>query len=161
MQVVAQATHAPLAQKVFGAQLWAGPHTGQLLASVPQVSTPLPLQRTVPEAQEVPQVPQAPPEQNVLQVWPVLHEVQPRASATHTSTLRPAQRVAPAVQVLLHEAQLPLVQTLPEGHVRCVHWVHPVRTFHWHSSMPVAVQRLAPVLHAWQEVQTALPHTSP
>ena len=68
VHVVAQATQVPPAQYAFAGQRWAGPHTGQLFASVPHVSTPLPLQRVAPFVHEVPHVPHAPPEQNVAQV---------------------------------------------------------------------------------------------
>jgi hypothetical protein len=118
------------------------------LASVPQVSTPFPLQRVEPFVHEVPQVPHAPPEQKVEHVCVTLHDVQPLASATQVSTFRPVQRLAPAVQVELHEAQLPLLHTLPDGQVRPTHCVQPESTLHWHSSMPVAVQRLAPMVQA-------------
>ena len=130
VHVVAHATQLPPTQVLFAGQLCAGPHTGQLLTSVPHVSTPLPLQRVAPGVHEVPQVPHAPPEQKVLQVWLTLHEVQPIAFATQVSTLRPVQRVEPAVHVLLHDVQLPLVQTLPEGHVRDAHCVQPDKTLH-------------------------------
>lgn len=81
----------------------------------------MPLQRVAPLVHEVPQVPHAPPEQNVAHVWPCAHEVQPRASATQLSTFLPTQRVEPAVQVLLHDEQLPLLHTLPDGQVRPTH----------------------------------------
>lgn len=68
VHVVAQATQLPAAQYALAGQRCAGPHTGQLFASVPQVSTPLPLQRVAPFVHEVPHVPHAPPEQNVAQV---------------------------------------------------------------------------------------------
>ena len=130
VHVVAHATQFPPTQVLFAGQLCAGPHTGQLLTSVPHVSTPLPLQRVAPGVHEVPHMPHAPPEQKVLQVWLVLHEVQPIALATQVSTLRSVQRVEPAVHVLLHDVQLPLVQTLPEGHARVAHCVQPDNTLH-------------------------------
>jgi hypothetical protein len=161
VQVVAQAVHVPFAQEALGGQLCAGPHTGQLFASMPHVSMPLPLQRMVPFAHEVPQTPHAPPETKVVQASVTLHEVQPRGSATHVSTLRPVQRFAPAVQAVVHEAQVPLAQTLPVGQVRAAHCVQPDRTFHSHSSTPVAVQRLAPTAQPVHELQLPLAHTSP
>lgn len=156
VHVVAQATQLPPTHWLFVGQLCPGPQTGQLFASVPQVSMPFPLQRMVPVVHEVPQAPHVPPEQKVLHVWLKLHEVQPIALATQVSTLRPVQRVEPAVHVLLHDAQLPLVHTLPDGQVRCDHCVQPDNTLHWHSSTPVAVQRLAPMEQPWQ-----VPHVLP
>jgi hypothetical protein len=128
-------------------------HTGQLCTSVPHVSTPLPLQRVWPVVQEVPQLPQAPPLQKLVQVCMACHEVQPLASATHASAVLPAQRSAPAVQVLLQLWQLPPWHRLPLPQVAACQVVHPDSRFHEQVSTPVAVQREAPRLHAWQ-----LPH---
>lgn len=161
VQLVAQAAHAPPEQKVFARHRCGGPHTGQLFASVPQVSSPLPLQRTAPLVQLVPQVPQAPPEQKVVQLWLNCHEVQPLASATQVSTFRPVHRVAPAVQVVLQAEHAPLAHTLPEGQLRDVHCVHPEMTFHWHSSTPDAVHRDAPMAQPWQLEHWVPLHTSP
>ena len=91
----------------------------------------------------------------------MLHDVQPRASATHVSTFLPEHRVEPAVHVLLHEAQLPLLHTRPDGQLRPTHWVQPDRMLHWHSSMPFAVQRLAPIVQPWQLLQVVPLQTSP
>ncbi len=130
VHVVAQAAQLPLEQKVFAGHCWAPPHDGQLLVSVPQVSTPLPLQRVSPEVHEVPHTPHAPPEQKVVHASVCAHEVQPLALATQVSTFRPVQRREPAVQVVLHALQLPFEHTLPDGQVRAAHWVQPESTLH-------------------------------
>ena len=72
-----------------------------------------------------------------------------------------AQRFAPAVQVALQVAQLPLVQVLPAAQARAVHWVQPESTLHSQVSTPVAVQREAPMVQAWQVLHEPLLHTSP
>ncbi len=115
---------------------------------MPQVSTPLPLQRVAPEEHEVPHTPHVPPEQKVVHASVCAQDVHPLALATQVSTLRPVQRRAPAVQVVLHALQLPLEHTLPDGQARAAHWVQPDNTFHWHSSTPVDVHRLAPTVQA-------------
>lgn len=163
VQVVAQAWQLPFAQTEFAAHAIGLDHMLQPLPSGLQVSTPLPLQRVAPGVQVVPQVPQLPPEQKVVQVVPALHEVQPLASATQVSGVLPVQRFEPTVQVALHEAHMLVagLQVLPEGQVRADHEVQPVVTFHVHSSMPFAVQRVAPLVQAWHELQVPLLQSSP
>jgi hypothetical protein len=68
VQVVAHWLHEPPWQNELGMHCCAGPQAGQLFASMPQVSTPAPWQRAWPAVQLVPQVPQAPPLQKVVQV---------------------------------------------------------------------------------------------
>jgi hypothetical protein len=162
VQLVAQVLQAPFWQKLFAPHCCAGPHAGQLFWSTMQVSTPaVPWQRVWPVVQLVPQLPQAPPLQKSAQVLPACHEVQPWALATQVSTVLPAQRFAPAVQVVLHAAQLPFWQTLPLAQGWARHWVQPESTFHSQVSTPVAVQREAPWLQAWQVLHWPPAHSSP
>ena len=158
----AQVWQCPPVQNVFAAQAVVALHTGQPFASVPQVSVPWPLHRVAPLAQLVPQVPHAPPEQNVEQEFVCCHEVQPEASATQVSTFRPLQRVVPAVQVVLHAAQEPFAHRLPDWHWLVVHCVQPEMTFQVQVCTPLPATHCdAAMEHAWQLLQAPLVHTSP
>ena len=65
------------------------------------------------------------------------------------------------MQVVLQLVQLPAWQVLPEAQARALHWVQPESTLHSQVSMPVAVQREAPIAQPWQELQLPPAHTSP
>ncbi|MBS1150844.1 MAG: hypothetical protein H6Q89_2542 [Myxococcaceae bacterium] len=160
-QLVAQAAQLPALHEVPAPHAPCAFHTVQLLASVPQLSVPLPLHRAAPTVQLVPQVPHAPPLQKLPHCCPACHPVQPWPSATQVSTVVPAQRLAPAVQVLLQVVQLPVTQRVPLAQGAAFHAVQPVSTFQSQVSAPVPTQRAAPIAHAWHELHWPLPHTSP
>ena len=160
-QFTAQAVHAPALHEVPAWQLFPAFHTVQLLTSVPQVSTPLPLHRSAPRVQLVPQTPHAPPLQKLAQVWPGCQVVHPCASATQLSTELPAQRWVPAVQVLLQVAQVPPVQRVPELQTLEVQLVQPESTSQSQVCTPVAVHCAAPIVHASQLLHTPPAHSSP
>ena len=65
------------------------------------------------------------------------------------------------MQVVLQLVQLPAWQVLPEAQARAVHWVQPDSTLHSQVSTPVAVQREAPIVQAWQLLQLPPAQTSP
>jgi hypothetical protein len=161
VQVVAHGVQVPLTQNVLAAHCCTGPQAGQVFASMMQVSTPPPLQRDCPAVQLVPQVPQAPPLQNVVHVCEVRHCVHPEASATQDSTFLPTHRVVPAVQAVLQAVQLVPWHTVPIGQVRPTQAVQPVDTVSSQVSTPVAVHRELVGEHGRQLLHAPLLHTSP
>jgi hypothetical protein len=161
VQDTGHSAQAPPWQTELGAHCCAGPHAGQLFWSMRQVSTPAPWHRVWPGEHEVPQVPQAPPLQKLVQVCVACQRVQPAASATQVSTPLPLQRVAPAVQVPLQLAQLPPWHLLPLAQVPAFQVVQPESTSHSQVRTPVAVHSEAPMVQAWQVVQAPPLHSSP